>query len=158
MAGGGATSVWLCRVKGIVCGAGWLCGGGGGTVVSNWISSWTGTCQACCPSILWPRLAIASWIEAMASANWSTVTIWESISPWSDLWSNWSDTLVNLPPTLIHEGESRLVTINSPTNMEILDKVRYKSNSVWIKCVEAKPKYTQSDTLLWLHQKGTKEG
>ena len=42
--------------------------------------------------------------------------------------------------------------------METLNKVQLEGDSVWIKGVEAKPKYTQSDTLFWLHQKETKEG
>ena len=106
--GGGATPVWLCRVNDMACGADWLGGGGGGTVGSYRAPSWGGTYWACCPSILRPRLAIASWIEAMASKNWSIVTICESISLWYDLWSNWSNTLINLPPTLIQEVEPRL--------------------------------------------------
>ena len=32
--------------------------------------------------------------------------------------------------------------------METLDKVRYECDSIGIKCVEVKPKYTQSDTHL----------
>ena len=81
---GGATSVWLCSVKGIACGADWLGGGGGGTVGSYWAPSWG---ETCCPSIIRLRLAIASWIEAMTIANWSTVTIFESIPLiWSLVW------------------------------------------------------------------------
>ena len=129
---GETTSIWLCKVKGIRCGANWLGGEGGGTIVSNWALSWTGTYWVCCPSIIWPRLAKASWIEAMVTTNWSTVTICESISLWYDLWFDWSNTLVNLPPTPIHEGEFRLITVNPSTNMETLDKVQYEGDSAGI--------------------------
>ena len=113
MAGGGVTSVWLCKVKGLgfatvwpnggggdiwlSCGVVWLGGKGGGIVGSYCILSWTGTCWVCCPSILWPRLIIASWIEVIVAMNWSTVTTYEFISFWSD----WYETLINLPLTLI---------------------------------------------------------
>ena len=107
MTGGGATSVRLCRVKCIACGADWLGGGGGGTIGSYWAPSWGRTCWAYCPSILRLRLAIASWIEAMVIANWSTVTICEFISLWSDIWSDLSDAVINLPPTLIQKVEPR---------------------------------------------------
>ena len=83
--GGGGTSVWLCRVKGIAYGADRLGGGGGGIVGSYCAPSWGGTYWDCCSSIIWPRLAIASWIEAMVTTNWSTITICESIYLWSDL-------------------------------------------------------------------------
>ena len=86
MAGGGATSVWICKVNGVgygtvwpseggsgiwvSCGAVWLGKRGGGIMGSYCTLSWTRTYWAYCPSILWPRLAMASWIEAIAIANW----------------------------------------------------------------------------------------
>ena len=76
IAGSGATLVWLYKVNGVGCETVWPSGGGGGISVSCgavWLSgrgsgivgsyctlSWTGTCWAYCPSILWPRLVMAS--------------------------------------------------------------------------------------------------
>ena len=94
--GGGATSIWLCKVNGVgygtvwpsredggiwvSYGAVWL-GGRGGRIVGSYCTlSWIGTYWACCPSILWPILVMALWIEAIAVANWSTITTCESIS------------------------------------------------------------------------------
>ena len=120
MAGGGVTSVWLCKVNGVGCGTVWPSGGGGGIWVSYGVIwqgergcgiagsyctlSWTGMCWACYPSILWPRLVMASWIEAIATANWSIVTTCESIF----VWFIWSNTLINLSLTMIQEAKPRL--------------------------------------------------
>ena len=120
MEGGGATSVWLCKINGVGCGTIWPSGGRWWYLSVLWSCltrrerwwdsgiyytlSWTGICWAYCSSILWPRLVMASWIEAIVVMNWSTVTTCKSIS----VWSNWSNTLINLPLTLIQEAEPKL--------------------------------------------------
>ena len=123
----GVASIWLCKTYGAGCGTNWLSEGGGGAVESYCALSWGG---ACYPSILWLRPIIASWIEAMAMTNWLAVTTWESISLWSTLWFGWSYTLVYLPLTLVHEGESILGTKITLKNTETLDEKLYKGSFI----------------------------
>ena len=81
---GEATSVWLCRVKGIAYGADWLGRKGGGMVGSYWTSSWGEACWVCCPSIL--RLNQSHGRSKLVNSNY----LWIHISLiWSRVWLVW---------------------------------------------------------------------